>query len=140
MSNLTATRNEMRRQLTEKIGRRQKFSIAIEWPGCINSGAEVTIMGIKTKKGGPTTYVVKTSNSMMKKRSIKPDHVFRDKYGFPEAWWFCKNKKAAITKALVVAAPIIKAQAERNEAKKKAREAMAAGRPDLAAHHMMEVM
>lgn len=138
-SEITAARNELRKQLTSTIGRRQKFCLSIEWPGCINSGAEVKVMGFKTKRDKKTMYVVKTSNLMLKKRSIKPDHVFRNELGFPEAWFICDTKKALITKALVVAKPIIEARAERRKAIAAAKKHQTQGRPDLAAHVLSEV-
>lgn len=124
-------RNRLKINISNRIGRRKKFAIAIDWPGCINSGAEVTI-----SSDGRGKYIVKAPTRIFKK--LTGGVVMRNRYGGQDTWYVLKSKKAALTKAMNVAAPIIKAHVEHIENINKAREAMAKGRPDLAAHYMME--
>ena len=112
MKTLIEVKKEYRASLVKKIGRRRYWCIVMDFPGCINSGATVKVAAIKSTLGGKvhTNYMVKAEAKF--KDGPKPERIFRDDFGFPAYYWFPKTKAEAISKALSVAKPILKAHVD----------------------------
>lgn len=124
--------------LTAKLkGRRKKGSyVMLDWPGCINSGADVKLI-----YWGPKEWEVRYWARLLAKQPAlkKEARIVTGKYGEKLALFRCTTKGRAIQKMLTVAKGIIDSTVKTENEKERYRKAMADGDHETAFDALMEL-
>lgn len=131
-------KNRYKTMLETKLkGRRPKGSyVSLDWPGCINSGADTKII-----YWGKDKWEVRVPSMMLNKYPAlkRESKIGYDKFGFGYRFFTLTTKGRAIQKMLTVSKGIIEAAVDRENEKERLAKAIREGDHETAFDAMMEL-